>query len=164
MELGKWGGEAEAGMDVPTQQLLQAMVRLSLRHEHELGMLRAETGFMLFLDTPSHHELSFLRGFRRSGPIGRRSVRRGPLKILLLMAIAKELKTRLEVFRDDTERLERAMTTGWISQGSTQMDPVWHYYVWNPKEKKRNAPSIRLRHQPFWPLWTSSSRTSRRRV
>ena len=52
---------------MPTQQLLQAMVRLSLRHEHELGMLRAETGFMLFLDAPSHHELSFLPRLQEIG-------------------------------------------------------------------------------------------------
>ena len=103
------------------------MVRLTLRHEQELGMLRAETGFMLFLDAPSHHELSFLPRLQGIGADWTEKCAAGtvksPLKTLLLMAIAKELKTRLEAFRDDTERLERAMTTGWISQGSTQMDP-----------------------------------------
>ena len=119
------GEEQDRGWDGRAE--LQAMVRLTLRHEQELGMLRAETGFMLFLDAPSHHELSFLPRLQEIGADWTEKCAAGtvksPLKTLLLMAIAKELKTRLEAFRDDTERLERAMTTGWISQGSTQMDP-----------------------------------------
>ena len=98
-------------------------------------------GVHALLGHSSHHELSFLPRLQEIGADWTEKCAAGtvksPLKTLLLMDIAKELKTRLEAFRDDTERLESAMTTGWISQGSTQMDPVWHYDVWNPKEKKQ---------------------------
>ena len=49
-----------------------------------------------------------------------------------MMALFKELQDRLIAFRDDEDKVTRA---GWVSQGATQMDPVWHYSVWNPKEK-----------------------------
>ena len=41
----KWGEEREeVTLDAPPQQLLQAIVRLSLRHEQELGMIRRRRG------------------------------------------------------------------------------------------------------------------------
>ena len=52
--------------------------------------------------------------------------------MILMMALVKELQDRLIAFRDDEDKVTRA---GWVSQGTTQMDPAWHYSVWNPKEK-----------------------------
>ncbi|OLP81291.1 hypothetical protein AK812_SmicGene38186 [Symbiodinium microadriaticum] len=139
----KWGdqGQNEGTLDAQTQHLIQAMVRLSLRHEQELGMIRAETGFMLFLDTPMHHPMSFLPKLQEIAADWTEKNAAGlvktGLKVMLMMALVKELQTRLEAFREEPEKITRAEATGWIGQGATEMDPVWHYFVWNPKTKQQ---------------------------
>ena len=119
----KWGDQSQNdnSLDAQTQHLIQAMVRLSLRHEQELGMIRAETGFMLFLDTPMHHPMSFLPKLQEIAADWTEKNAAGlvktGLKVTLMMALVKELQTRLEAFRDDPEKITRAEATGWISQG-----------------------------------------------
>ncbi|CAE7720342.1 unnamed protein product [Symbiodinium microadriaticum] len=39
------------------------------------------------------------------------------------------------IFRSDSEKVSRAELTSWVSQASTEMDPVWQNYVWNTKDK-----------------------------
>ena len=121
----KWGDQSQNdnSLDAPTQHLIQAMVRLSLRHEQELGMIRAETGFMLFLDTPMHHPMSFLPKLQEIAADWTEKNAAGlvktGLKVMLMMALVKELQTRLEAFRDDPEKITRPQ------DGSARDPPRW---------------------------------------
>ena len=46
--------EKEKALDKKTQQLLQLMTRMTLRHEKELSRLRADTSFVMFCDVGDH--------------------------------------------------------------------------------------------------------------
>ena len=112
----QWGEDQEeekAGLDPATQKLIQSMVKLSLRHEAELGRLRSETGFVLFLDTPtSSPELSFLPRLREIVGDWTTKFTNGTvttsLRIILVLSVIRELKTRLADFMQSDEKIEKA--------------------------------------------------------
>ena len=141
----QWGEDQEeekAGLDPATQKLIQSMVKLSLRHEAELGRLRSETGFVLLLDTPtSSPELSFLPKLREIVGDWTTKFTNGTvttsLRIILVLSVIRELKTRLADFMQSDEKIEKAKVVGWLSDGHIAVDPLWHYYAWDPKQKRQ---------------------------
>ncbi|CAE7348095.1 Pol, partial [Symbiodinium sp. KB8] len=141
---GPGGGESGAGrLDKATQKLIQSMVKLSLRHEAELGRLRSETGFVLLLDTPtSSPELSFLPKLGEIVSEWTTKFTNGTvtssLRIILVLSVIRELKTHLADFMKSEEKVEKAKLVGWLSEGRNSLDPVWHYFAWDPKEKKQH--------------------------
>ncbi|CAE7466301.1 unnamed protein product, partial [Symbiodinium sp. CCMP2456] len=135
--------EAEgAHLDKATQAVLQSLVQLSLRHEAELGRLRSDCGFMLFLDTPTTNpEAGILPGVKKVAQEWATQYAAGnvksPLRTLLMMAVIRELQSRLTAFLADENRCTKAMSIGWMAEGHQAMDPVWTYWGWNPKEKRQ---------------------------
>ena len=133
-----------------TSGALDRETRLSLRHEAELGKLRSDTGFMMFMDTPTANpELGVIPGLRKvaaewSAKFQEKAVT-SPLRIILMMALIREMMTRLENFMKDPVKCARAEEIGWMSQGHNALEPVWHYWGWDPKEKK----PIKLDQQPL---------------
>ena len=142
----QWQKEAEdqeeAVLDKATQEVIKSLVQLSLRHEAELGRLRADCGFMLFLDTPQTNPAAgIMPGVKAVAVEWPQQFAAGtvksPLRNLLMMAIIKELQTRLTAFLQDEDRCARAISAGWMAEGHNALDPVWNYWGWNPKEKRQ---------------------------
>ena len=142
----QWPKEAEdkeeAVLDKATQEVIKSLVQLSLRHEAELGRLRADCGFMLFLDTPQTNPAAgIMPGVKEVAVEWSKQFAAGtvksPLRNLLMMAIIKELQTRLTAFLQDEDRCARAISAGWMAEGHNALDPVWNYWGWNPKEKRQ---------------------------
>ena len=54
-----------------------------------------------------------------------------------MLAVIKELQSRLTAFLQDEDRCGRAITAGWMAEGHNALDPVWNCWGWNPKEKRQ---------------------------
>ena len=134
-------GEA-AKLDKQTQAVIQSLVQLSLRHEAELGRIRSESAFIFFLDMPGvNPELGIILGVRMVAKEWTTQYTAGtvksPLRTLLLMAVVRELKQRLEQFLANEERCSKAQALGWLCEGHNALDPLWTYWGWNPREKRQ---------------------------
>ncbi|CAE7204909.1 unnamed protein product [Symbiodinium sp. CCMP2456] len=115
-------------LDKATQAVLQSLVQLSLSHEAELGRLRSDCGFMLFLDTPTTNpEAGILPGVKKVAQEWATQYAAGnvksPLRTLLMMEVIRELQGRLTAFLADENRCTKAMTIGWMAEGHQAMDP-----------------------------------------
>ena len=54
MQLGQRSSQAEAKLDPETQHLVTTLAKAVLRHEADLTMCRADTSFVIFVDTSPH--------------------------------------------------------------------------------------------------------------
>ena len=161
-ELGATSRSLEMGRPEPVGRGIgQADTASAASHGAPLAEARTGTQHdscrdgMLFLDTPMHHPMSFLprlqevaKDWTEKNTAG--AVKTG-LKVMLMMALVQELQTRLEAFREEPEKINRAEATGWISQGATEKDPVWHYFVY--KRSKNDRTHTRWQPAPSWPPW-----------
>eukprot|EP00439_Symbiodinium_sp_Y106_P000184 s3315_g1.t1 len=87
------------------------------RHEAELGKLRSDTGFIMFMDTPTANpELGVIPGLRKVAAEWSAKFQEGtvtsPLRIILMMALIREMMTRLENFMKDPVKCARAEEIG----------------------------------------------------
>ena len=149
----QWEPTTQSSEGVPdkqTQALLQVATRLILRHESELARLRADTSFVLFIDTGSHSCLQMLRdaGSRWSDLYAKGQVTM-PLSTMLMMGLVQSLKQTIDEVRRSEERLARCKDAGWILEGSLPINPNWVYFGWDPKQKQqvvRDGCGLHLRH------------------
>ncbi|CAE7333723.1 unnamed protein product [Symbiodinium microadriaticum] len=137
----QWEPTTQSSEGVPdkqTQALLQVATRLILRHESELARLRADTSFVLFIDTGSHSCLQMLRdaGSRWSDLYAKGQVTM-PLRTMLMMGLVQSLKQTIDEVRRSEERLARCKDAGWILEGSLPINPNWVYFGWDPKQKQQ---------------------------
>ncbi|CAE7560727.1 unnamed protein product [Symbiodinium necroappetens] len=124
--------------DKATQELLQVATRLLLRHENELARLRADTSFVLFIDTGSHSCLQLLKdaGAKWSELYSQGQVTM-PLRAMLMMGLVQELKRALEGVRVDEDKYTRCKEAGWARDGAMALNPHWVFHGWDSKAKKQ---------------------------
>ena len=129
--------ETAQELDAATQALVGAMTRMCLRHEAELARLKQDTGFMLFVDTADYSCLAKLReaGDQWQEQYANQKVTTA-LKVVLMSGLCMMLRAKVEELQQNEDHLARLIKVGWISEGRTALDPVFHYYEWSPAEKK----------------------------
>ncbi|CAE7325604.1 DUR3 [Symbiodinium microadriaticum] len=121
----------------PTQYLIQAMTKLTLRHESELALLRQETGYILFIDTAPYSCLDSLKlAATKWQELYVANKVTCSLRLALMLGLIQKLRAKLEELLRDDALLQRYKNCGWISDGANASTPMWHYFEWNPKEKK----------------------------
>ncbi|OLP87976.1 hypothetical protein AK812_SmicGene30744 [Symbiodinium microadriaticum] len=146
---GWWGGSnkrqweraatnpAEVKLDPQTQHLVTTLTKAVLRHEADLTMYRADTSFVVFVDTSPH---SCLQQIKDAGAVWQDLFSKGevkrPLKQYLMPGIFKSLKEAMEAVITDDEKIQRCKAAGWMGDGRTALDPVWLSHVWDPQQKK----------------------------
>eukprot|EP00439_Symbiodinium_sp_Y106_P064198 s3641_g10.t1 len=111
--------DPEVSLDMGTQNLLHALVRMALRHEEELSKLRIDTSVICYIDTV-----------------------RSPLKVILLLSILQETSTRISAILQDEGKLQKALEWEWIQTGHQALEPNWIYFQWNPAEKRQEKSSL----------------------
>ena len=124
-------------MDQATQSLIQSMTKLVLRHESELAHLRREMGYMLFIDTEPYSCLEQLKlAATKWQDLYAENKVTSPLGLALMLGMVQVLRNKLEaLLRNDTLQ-QRYKNCGWISDGPNAFTPMWHFFEWNPTEKK----------------------------
>ena len=109
----------EAVLDKATQEVIKSLVQLSLRHEAELGRLRADCGCSWTQSRPIRLRACKPRikemATEWSTQYAAGTVK-SPLRNLLMLAVIKELRGRLTTFLQDEERCGKAISAGWMSQ------------------------------------------------
>ena len=146
---GWWGGgnkrqweratnnPAEVKLDQQTQHLVTTLTKAVLRHEADLTMYRADTSFVVFVDTSPH---SCLQQIKDAGAVWQDLFSKGevkrPLKQYLMPGIFKSLKEAMEAVITDDEKIQRCKAAGWMGDGRTALDPVWLSHVWDPQQKR----------------------------
>ena len=112
--------------------------RLLLRHENELARLRADTSFVLFIDTGSHSCLQLLKDAGAKWPeLYSQGQVTMPLRVLLMMGLVQELKRALEEVRVDEDKYTRCKEAGWARDGTMALNPHWVFHGWDSKAKKQ---------------------------
>ena len=131
--------QGQRALDEPTVHLLKTLTKLTLRLEEEMGRFRADTCFMLFVDTVTEQNtLQLLKeaaqGWQTAFEEGKVTT---SLRIILLGGLLTKLKeVLLQVNTDDGLR-SRLMTVGWLMEGATALTPAWNYYRWDPDTRQQ---------------------------
>ena len=109
-------------MDQATQSLIQS---------------RREMGYMLFIDTEPYSCLEQLKlAATKWQDLYAENKVTSPLGLALMLGMVQVLRNKLEaLLRDDTLQ-QRYKNCGWISDGPNAFTPMWHFFEWNPTEKK----------------------------
>ena len=139
---GPGGGESGAGQSNTEVDSVHGEAQPPPRSGIGQTSLRS-FGFVLLLDTPtSSPELSFLPKLGEIVSEWTTKFTNGTvtssLRIILVLSVIRELKTHLADFMKSEEKVEKAKLVGWLSEGHNSLDPVWHYFAWDPKEKKQH--------------------------
>ncbi|OLP93634.1 hypothetical protein AK812_SmicGene24424 [Symbiodinium microadriaticum] len=121
-------------LDSATTHLLRTLTKMTLRMEEEIGRYRADTGFMLFVDTMT--EQNTLQLLKDAGQSWQEQFEAGTvttsLRIVLFGGLIKKLRDTLqEVLTDDALR-GRLMTMGWLQarqQVKDERPPLAHDQV-----------------------------------
>ena len=137
------GTEEAASLDTATQSLIQSMTRLVLRHESELSNLRREMGYMLFIDTEQYSCLETLKlAAVKWQELYAANKVTSFLGLTLMLGMVQALRTKLEEVLRDESLVQRYKNCGWISDGANAFSPMWHFFEWNPAEKKEFQSTI----------------------
>ena len=123
----------------PIDPVLKTLTKLTLRLEEEMGRFRADTCFMLFVDTVTEQNtLQLLKeaaqGWQTAFEAGTVTT---SLRIILLGGLLAKLKEVLEQVNTDDGLRGRLMTVGWLLEGATALTPTWSYYRWDPAARKQ---------------------------
>ncbi|CAE7946904.1 unnamed protein product [Symbiodinium sp. KB8] len=134
---GSQDSQAAATESPQTQELVKTLVKVVVRHEQELMRLRPDVGYIAFCDTSEMGCMGLLHGVAKewAEQFAQGTVKTS-IKVILAMAMMKDLRERAEKALREEEQLQRCMNVGWCRAGET-MDPVWVYHTWDPKEKKQ---------------------------
>ncbi|CAE7346734.1 unnamed protein product [Symbiodinium sp. CCMP2592] len=124
-------------LDQATQHLIQSMTKLVLRHEGELAHLRREMGYMMFVDTEQYSCLETLKqaAVKWQDLYANNKVT-SPLGLTLMLGLVQTLRAKLEDLLRNEQLLQRYKNCGWIGEGANALTPMWHYFEWNPTDKK----------------------------
>ena len=92
---------------------------------------------MLFVDTADYSCLAKLReaGDQWQEQYANQKVTTA-LKVVLMSGLCVLLRSKVEELQQSEEHQARLIKVGWLSEGRTALDPVFHYYEWSPAEKK----------------------------
>ncbi|CAE7308131.1 pol [Symbiodinium sp. CCMP2592] len=133
-------GHSKAQLDQKVQHFMTTVARALIRHEADLTMLRADTSFVLFIDTSTHSCLkSVQEAAEKWGELFTKGEVKSPLKLVLLMGIFKKLKEALEDLQINDDKQKRCQAAGWLVEGRQALDPAWVYHVWNPQTKEQEV-------------------------
>ncbi|CAE7293615.1 unnamed protein product [Symbiodinium microadriaticum] len=141
--------EKEKALDKETQQLLQLMTRMTLRHEKELSRLRADTSFVMFCDVGDHGCLPQLKATAENWQEQYAAQKvTTSLKIIMMLSLLKALRNKMDQVTTDQEITEKYKTLAWLSEGANALAPCWNYLKWNSTEKKEQVASVPpIKHQ-----------------
>ncbi|CAE7805440.1 unnamed protein product [Symbiodinium sp. CCMP2592] len=129
--------------DVATQNLL---LKSLVRHEEELTRVRPDAGFVAFIDTTELGCLGMLKQVAGNWHELSQGKVKKSLRVMLAMALFRDLKERAEQTLADPERLEKCHTVGWLQRTETALDPAWAFHVWDPSFKKQVATDRVMKH------------------
>ncbi|CAE7260133.1 unnamed protein product [Symbiodinium necroappetens] len=140
---GHWGdGDKTSTPDYGTQALIRSMTKLVLRQEEELGRLRIDTSWMFFLDNQPDGLVPVLQRTAEQWQQQYEAQKVDTsLRVILFLAMIKEVASRLGGFLDQEAHMTRAVNVGWASPGATALSPMWHYQQWNPETRQVEAGS-----------------------
>ena len=112
------------------EHLINLLSRLVLRHEEAISVLRQNTGWVMYLQTPKHAcsvvtmlvqlSVKWHQETQMDTPVSRI-----PLRCVLLQGLIQELLNRIN--RQDV--LDAAKTAGWVTEEG------WVFQVWCPQNK-----------------------------
>ena len=133
------GDSGKGTVDTKLQHLVTTLTRAVLRHESDLAMCRADTSFVIFVDTGSHSCLQQLKdaGSRWQETYTQGTVKR-PLKQFLMLGIFKTLKEQMEALLTDDAKMERCRQAGWLTEGRAALDDLEVSYL-GPGAEVRGA-------------------------
>ncbi|CAE7225383.1 unnamed protein product [Symbiodinium microadriaticum] len=101
---------------------------------------KQDTGFMLFVDTADYSDYSCLAKLREAGDQWQEQYANQKvttaLKVVLMSGLCVLLRSKVEELQQSEEHQARLIKVGWLSEGRTALDPVFHYYEWSQKKKK----------------------------
>ncbi|CAE7797071.1 unnamed protein product [Symbiodinium sp. CCMP2592] len=124
-------------IDQKLQHWVTTMTRAMLRHESDLALYRADTGFVIFVDTGAHSCLQQLKdASARWQEMYTQGKVTSSLKHFLMPRIFKTLRESMEALQTDDAKAARCKEAGWVIEGTTAMNPAWKYHVWDPQQKK----------------------------
>ena len=108
------------------------LARLAIKQEEELQVLKQDHSFMLFMKPGKDTVLTFLfqtatlfRKKQEESPTWGTDFQ--PLRVVLSLALFRELATRIEAVEKDDSKLKELVDLGWMTQ-----DYKWKFQVWNP--------------------------------
>ena len=135
--------EKEKALDRETQQLLQLMTRMTLRHEKELSRLRVDTSFVMFCDVGDHGCLPQMKATAENWQeqCAAQKVTTS-LKVIMMPSLLKALRNKMEQVTIDQEITEKCKTLAWLSEGANALAPCWNYLEWNSTEKRNRLPQF----------------------
>ena len=95
---------------------------------------------MLFVDTADYSDYSCLAKLREAGDQWQEQYANQKvttaLKVVLMSGLCVLLRSKVEELQQSEEHQARLIKVGWLSEGRTALDPVFHYYEWSQKKKK----------------------------
>ena len=138
-----------AGPQRPRQEdsLLRALARLSLSHETQLTSLRADSGFMVFMNPAAPGLLAEMLAASRAWKAAKAEQPGSlemPLRQALFLCLMQELKGRLQLLlRKDTPAMvalhDRYTEAKWLQRPAHRPEegaPAWAYLQWCPTKKE----------------------------
>ena len=135
--------QAQGTVDIPTQRLLTAMVKLAIRHEEELAKIRIDTTYFVYLDTGHGSIIPLIRS---AAEVWNKQCEEGkvttPLRIVLLMLVFQEAVNRIDRLVSDEARRTQAKQHGWIEDGPTEVEPLWTFFQWNPTLQRQERSQL----------------------
>ncbi|CAE7872675.1 unnamed protein product [Symbiodinium necroappetens] len=141
--------DKDKALDKETQQLLQLMTRMTLRHEKELSRLRVDTSFVMFCDVGDHGCLQQLKATAENWQEQYAAQKvTTSLKVIMMLSLLKALRSKMEQVTIDQEITEKYKTLAWLSEGANALAPCWNYLEWNSTDKKEQVASVPpIKHQ-----------------
>ncbi|CAE7035632.1 unnamed protein product [Symbiodinium sp. CCMP2592] len=140
-EFSKASEEAQRGFQLqqqPTQNfstILPLILRMLLRQEDELQMLRLDKAFCLFVD-PVPGPGCILQALYRISQAWKEQKEQdpsqilAPLRVVLMEALLTELGNRLKMLPNNKEALDAALKNQWILQDGATLK--WQFQSWDP--------------------------------
>ena len=150
-ENNKFGPQRAKGGN--TEELVTTLARLAIKQEEELQVLKQDHSFMLFMRPGKDTVLTFLfqtatlfKKKQEESPTWGADFQ--PLRVVLSLALFRELATRIEAVEQDEAKLKEIKDLGCMTP-----DLKWKFQVWNPTLRHLQEDKSRL------PLTTTDIKT-----
>ncbi|OLP95095.1 hypothetical protein AK812_SmicGene22810 [Symbiodinium microadriaticum] len=132
-------GLAPRGPQLDMRHILSLVLRMLLRQEDELQMLRLDKAFCLFVD-PVQGDGCILKALFKIAKAWKDKRDQdppqvnAPLRLIMLEALLTEMKNRLKLLSENAEAQEMAIKNQWaIRQGESL---YWQFQSWDPAAAK----------------------------
>ena len=131
--LAREGGSSPAGSGDPVSHPGYDEAHFETRKR----AVAPETGDILFIDTAPYSRLDSLKlAATKWQELYVANKVTCSLRLALMLRLIQTLRAKLEELLRDDALLQRYKNCGWISDGANAFTPMWHYFEWNPKEKR----------------------------